>query len=448
MKNALKLAALCLAVLGLLAHDVLIKYTDFVAVRSPCAIMDSVNATLGVAPSVQHKTYSSLSTIQSNSTTTTMMTPTTTFQDHDAKPKCPLDNQTYQWYGNVWIPPVGVPLYNRYDMIRAFSQFDTLWIGDSTIRRAYGTIYALLNASQASLSVEELDHPRVLDVNKFGWKGYHENSCRVQREHSKPLVQLEKHNLYGPKSMCRHVVVAGGTRRKAFDFVRADCLFELRWIADQDWVLQGYSLVIIGMGIHDFLQPRCGSTPPRGLHFHPEKSFHFLNQQAKKGLQAAQKIATTLWNQSQSQQDPKETDHPTTTTTTKGDGDDDDTPKSSPPTAVLWRTAGFDANNDTEFSKYGVLHLNQLSVDFIQQNQQQWTRNNDTVSTPLARLTLVDWGAAVFPRSFHPNKAESDISVHYGLEPRLLMAQMTTQQLFNILEHHHSSPSSSSFAVR
>lgn len=101
-----------------------------------------------------------------------------------------LNNQTYTWYGNQWMPPKGVPLYTRDDMMQAFSQFDTLWIGDSTTRRAYATIFALVNSTTPMVSVSTIDGHRVINVNKRYYAGkVDEYSCFTERDNAKQFVQ-------------------------------------------------------------------------------------------------------------------------------------------------------------------------------------------------------------------------------------------------------------------
>lgn len=60
------------------------------------------------------------------------------------------------------------------------------------------------------------------------------------------------------------------------------------------------------------------------------------------------------------------------------------------------------------------------------------------MSSSNGTVGLVDWGSAIYPRSFPPERIEGDMGPHYGLEARLLMAQMTTQQLFNILGRYNT----------
>ncbi len=299
-----------------------------------------------------------------------------------------LNNQSYIWYGNHWMPPPGVPMYTREDMRKAFSQFETLWIGDSTTRRAFATTFALMSSTDTSISVDDLDHERILDVNKYDRNGYREDSCQKQRRNSKQYLQPGMAKIWGKRSICRRV---GG---HSFDFIRLECLNDLSKIAELLWEVKRYSLIIIGMGLFDLLVENCGSLPNMGTSTKEENSLHKLDNHTTMALQAAQQMANIM---------------------KQAHAND------SSPTAVLWRTPGFHANS-TQFDINNTFHLTQMSIDFIQKSKLS------------SNLKVVDWGTAVWPRSFKHQRVKGDIDAHYGLEPRLLMAQMTTQELMKILE--------------
>jgi hypothetical protein len=307
-------------------------------------------------------------------------------------PECPLPdlkNQNYTWWGNQWIPPPGVPYYTQEDMLDAFSQFDTLWIGDSTTRRAYATLYALLNAPVgSSLSVDALDSPRVLDVNKHQ---IDEDSCGWQRENAGDAA----HIVWPPASICRSV--ANGGRKRAFDYTRANCFKQLRDIAGIERELRRYSLVIIGLGIWDATVKRmdCKLTPD-------EKDFEYEGLVPPQeilswvGLPNAQRMATLLHHRNET--------------------------RYAEPSAVLWRTTGFNAQNQS--THYRRIHdFNRRATAF--------SKESDVV--------LIDWGGAIESRSFAKDRISGDSENHYGIAGRLLFAQMATQQINWVLqEHHHS----------
>ncbi len=312
-----------------------------------------------------------------------------------------LNNQTYTWYGNQWIPPPGVPLYTREEIREVFSQFDTLWIGDSTARRAYATTFALMNSTNSSISVSDLNKYEVIDVNKYFFRGMvDEDSCTTQRARANEFLQPGMVNMWTNASLCRRV------GKRSFDYIRTECLKELSDISRLHSEMKRYSLVIIGMGIHDALKPQQCALGTESSNTSMAKNvrvaltpYQNLEKQAINGWQAALQIADTMKHS-------KAND--------------------TSPTAVLWRTSGFDSKGGQSVTER-VLYLNHLSSDFLQNKSITPELSNGT-------LALVDWGASIYPRSLPPNKIEGDLSAHYGLEARMLMAQMTTQQLRIILE--------------
>jgi hypothetical protein len=79
-----------------------------------------------------------------------------------------------------------------------------------------------------------------------------------------------------------------------------------------------------------------------------------------------------------------------------------------------------------------------LSLE-MNQRALEWKSNNQTSTTISGiienpgKVSIVDWGNAVIPRSF-AERIPGDLDTHYGLETRTLLAQMVTQQLMKILK--------------
>ena len=103
------------------------------------------------------------------------------------------------WIGNHWIPPKGYRLYSPEEMREYFSQYKILFLGDSTGRRAYATLYGIMNSTDLSnVRVPQVAHPSVIDVNK-----------RIRVENcTKPN-----------RTLCRHMPPSNnnGTRRNPID---------------------------------------------------------------------------------------------------------------------------------------------------------------------------------------------------------------------------------------
>jgi hypothetical protein len=68
-------------------------------------------------------------------------------------------NYNYTWQGNtsVWIPPEGVPYLYPSDIRRIFQSENTLWIGDSTARQDYQTMFSLMNGNGKNITDDNRD---------------------------------------------------------------------------------------------------------------------------------------------------------------------------------------------------------------------------------------------------------------------------------------------------
>jgi len=131
------------------------------------------------------------------------------------------------WVGNQWMPPPGYRLYETRELQDYFRQHSILFIGDSTARRQYATMYAILTGNADNLLVEELDSSKVLDVNK---KNKGEEVC------SKEGIDL-----------CRNYFL-----KKLFDLKSEACLDGIlkEEIQNPDFwsVSANYSLIIFVLG--------------------------------------------------------------------------------------------------------------------------------------------------------------------------------------------------------
>jgi len=73
----------------------------------------------------------------------------------------------YSWVGNHWYPPMGEPNLLPQHIRRLFQSENTLWIGDSTSRQDYNTMYQLINGKSVdNIMVFELDNTGVINKQK------------------------------------------------------------------------------------------------------------------------------------------------------------------------------------------------------------------------------------------------------------------------------------------
>jgi hypothetical protein len=252
----------------------------------------------------------------------------------------------------------------------------------------------------------ELNHPKVIDVNKMGSLGIiDEPSCMDRRAeanatYSKPGM----HELWDNHSLCRtlpNVYERQRTRGTGagalFDFTRANCFQEVQLISKLEHELKRYSLIIIGSGLHDAIRrSECAVPIPKVKG--QTGNMPLQDVFRKYGWKGAEDISTVLQrvhDESGSDQKP----------------------------AVFWRTTGFSAAATEDVTRT-ILDMNQEAKNLV--THQPTNRTG-------SMLGIIDWDTVIFPRSFPPDRISGDILAHYGLEARLLMAQMTTQQVFRFL---------------
>jgi hypothetical protein len=74
-------------------------------------------------------------------------------------------SNNYTWIGNHWVPPPGVPTFTVLQMRTYFQNRNVLFIGDSTGRRSYNTLFALINAEDFD-DIDVASVERGIDVTK------------------------------------------------------------------------------------------------------------------------------------------------------------------------------------------------------------------------------------------------------------------------------------------
>lgn len=193
-------------------------------------------------------------------------------------------------------------------------------------------------------------------------------------------------------------------RTGRFDYIGMDCYYQLRDLLTTHGrkIRQEYSLVIVGLGIHEFVNADCSRKdgPPA----HPT---------------IQDRLNTTLSTLVEELLRPPTKDH-----------------KEAPPPQtlikVLWRTQGYTTNQDhlQMMGGFEVMEgLNQYAREWLLRGDYHHHPPPDGVDSNTTFLGLVDWGGAVAPRSHPGTHIAGDVSAHYGLPARTLLAQMVTQQV-------------------
>ena len=276
------------------------------------------------------------------------------------------------WIGNQWIPPPGYRLYSAREMQSYFQQHSILWIGDSTARRTYGTMYGILNATRDPDDIEShhLDHPSVIDMNK------------MSVELTVPFPEICNKSGY---SLCRRIPAYGADDRdRLYDLSDATCLASLvNMTANQTsqlWKdISNYTLIIFIIGPWE-LRDRCG----------PEKGWQ----------KRVQSFLDSLYQHTEDSN-----------------------------TVFLWRTWGsidFDIERKAKISWKRAFMYNEYFKELMNEHDEERKSQNKSLSA----VSYIDWGQAMFPRSFPRSKRiRGDMQAHYGLEARLTFVQMLMNHL-------------------
>ena len=297
------------------------------------------------------------------------------------------NNDTYEWIGNQWIPPPGVPIYRVDDYRRFFQRHNVLFIGDSTMRRAYATIFAMINASSPILiSVDELDHPHIIDINKYSVPNRTKELCR----HRSFASNTARGRLWNNATfLCRHVLDASHGMGK-FDFANAACYKELEEFINTDLVYsqltsREYTILVIGMGTWETSMGRkCEVSPRDGGPI----------QRLNRVMDYVAMLAATA------------DQHKNLT--------------------IVWRTTGFHKQGIGDAMNF---ETNRVAIEAIHKHKIR-ARQDPRVPIEL-NLTIVDWGRQILPRSHGNDRIDGDIKAHYGLQGRTLFAQMLLHNLLS-----------------
>jgi hypothetical protein len=336
---------------------------------------------------------------------TTKTTTTTT------TPPLNINKTEYTWIGSQWIPPPGIPRYTPHEMRAFFARHNTLFIGDSTLRRAYATLFALVNTSNLNdIPTRSIDRPSIIDVNKYTYN--------TTREVCHSYMDFDTRNTARSRQwsndtfLCRHVRDPTTPSRNdnnkkwgKLDYGGAACYKDLNQFINTDLVYsqktsKEYSLVVFGLGIWETSRGIACQASDR------DKGGPMAH------LQSALEWVAML---------------PTSNLT------------------VVWRTTGFHQMGIGDNYNY---QINDLSIRLIDKAVADSKRNhfptspktkkqrpvsgssrNRTAPHDELNLTFVDWASVIVKRSYGIDRIHGDMGAHYGLEARLLFLQMLMHEL-------------------
>mmetsp|Transcript_3544 Transcript_3544/g.5144 ORF Transcript_3544/g.5144 Transcript_3544/m.5144 type:complete len:387 (-) Transcript_3544:170-1330(-) len=306
------------------------------------------------------------------------------------------NSSEYTWIENHFLPPKGVPVFHPEDYSLYFQKRNTLFIGDSTGRRAYATLFAIMNSTGyysniSSIPTKDLVNPDVIDFNKDGRR---KEKCLIQHRSLHRLKttwgEFVCRNISKDMSSHHHhhqrLFVDKSNAGAKFDYLKINCMKELVPIFSKEdgkkhrtssinEALMDYDLIIIAMGLHDALMvPECSAQPISNSH------------DLDLVLDALSSVT-------------------------------------SPELQILFRTPGFHANHIGDNLVWDLIH-----------HSKEYANRLSTATN----FTVLDWGTVISKRSFGEDRIHGDMLAHYGLEARLLFGQQLLHELFALDLKKHS----------
>lgn len=307
-----------------------------------------------------------------------------------------------------------------------------LFIGDSTSRRTYGSLWGILKeAAVAALNTD--DYVPYIPTQHF------DSVEIVGKKLDRTLCEARgSENDEGRVSICRTVVPAKKTlvgvqhQEEAheqqplikLDYVAANCIHNVLNYTEysSQFILRDYSVVVLAIGPWELLG-RCGGSvnessisgvdknrsvdengvPSSGGIVHANDD---LLQNLRKMLDALRGLVVQQQKMNLA-----------------GDTNSN--------FIAIVRTMGYDADG-----KYRIMshEMNRVIVDYIDDHLQRKQESNITSSMAAdgVRLIYSDWGSVVDSRSIGRDRIASFNAVHYGWEARLASIQMIMNELDGI----------------
>lgn len=358
------------------------------------------------------------------------------WQDHQHQPA--WENTT--WLGDVFVPPSDAKMYSPSELRSILRDHSILIVGDSTARRFYATLMQLLNNGPSSTTnttntplsssnphVSRADAYRDYDKEP-AYKG--DTVTRCPKWDVDPVVSTQRYGSHCNKMTAAGTAGAAGAAAAlsfrddngesepaslpSIDYLGLQCYWMLEHFARQSstptgalWdATQEYTLVVVAAGIWEVKNPElCLGNPPAAAAAAaaPKKK-----QQQKPTKRQATTVDARLLSaldalnglaMSRRHDD--------------GGGNDDDNHGGL---HLRWRTSGFWDTPDV-VGRDMPLVLNKRAMETI-----------DSYNNRLFRY--VDWGGAIYPRSFGTDRIKGDIDTHYGPVARILMLQILANSLY------------------
>ena len=301
----------------------------------------------------------------------------------------------YTWETNTsrrWIPPKDVPVLLPIEIRQIFLSENTAWIGDSTARQDYQTMYHVIYTSSEHETNKTLDM-QTQNLNKYINRGKRAVPkvfyCAARQEHEgegdgwNELAQVKgaDTNCSGlvPENNQTWAYFALDDGKGKFDYLRRDCTKDiLDWVTKrQDFLRQHYSVLVVANGIWEVVRPNdCKKKI--------EVPVDGTNTTVSQVIPSSQVLKDLLNALSE---------------------------LSGPSFFVVFKLFGPSLDQRNKENNTIYKDLTSAARDWFTENSPPY-------------MDIVDFDKAIKGRTFGENRISGDLKAHWGLEARLLSIQM------------------------
>jgi hypothetical protein len=301
-----------------------------------------------------------------------------------------------EWLGQTWVPPHPWRLFGPSELLAMYQDTKMLWIGDSTGRRSFATMYAILQETAHDkngttqhhhVSTKAMDHHTVIDVNKkstteFCTKWSNNETMAAAKLNNVPYPSLCRPTPAGNNrsSSSSSSSSSGQHRGGEFSYASATCYSTIENLLASELAgttnfTADVDVIVIAVGIWEVQRKGDCDYLERGNKNNDTKT---LRKSAMQRLDFALQVAAKFTNQTGK--------------------------------IIIWRTAGYGFG--PTIAPMNV--LNNRTMDFIDSLENGDDSTSNDSNNNRNSLMYVNWGGAVQPRSFGEDNIVGDMAPHYG----------------------------------